>query len=349
MRSQRRQHPSPEAGHVAARPRPACTVLNRALFSCATLLFVLFSPALIHAQFSGPALGANSPVNLPQRITTDPSILYPPAREIILGRGDQIVVHLFGTADFSPPTRISLDGSVQVPLLGIVPVAGLTLHQAQRLIADDLIAAGMYRDPQVNIQLTDSPNQIITVVGEVHGVVPVMGSKRLYDVIAASGGLPATASHIITINRPGIDEPIVVDLGADPARSAQSNVPVFAGDTVIVARVGVVYVLGAFQTQGAIPIQQNAPLTLMQVAALGGGPGFQGKLSDLRLIRTIGVERRVVHVDLDKVIKGQAPDPVLQADDIVFLPTSSFKAAIKVGGIGTLLGVISLLIFSIRQ
>ncbi len=336
-------------GHVLVRLRPTRNILTRSKISCALLLFVLLPPVLLHAQFSGPALGANSPVNLPQRITTDPAILYPAAREIILGRGDQIVVHLFGTVDFAPATRISLDGSVQVPLLGIVPVAGLTLHQAERLIADDLIAAGMYRDPQVNIQLTDSPNQIVTIVGEVHGVVPVLGSKRLYDVIAASGGLPATASHTITINRPGIDQPIVIDLGVDPARSAWSDVPVFAGDTIIVARIGVVYVLGAFQTQGAIPIQQNAPLTLMQVAALGGGPGFQGKLSDLRLIRTVGVERRVVHVDLDKVIKGQAPDPVLQADDIVFLPTSSLKAAIKVGGIGTLLGVISLLIFTIRQ
>ncbi len=349
MRSRPRQHAFPPVGHGLVRLRPTGRVRTRSFLPFALLLLFLVFPVLIHAQFSGPALGANSPVNLPQKITTDPAILYPAAREIILGRGDQIVVHLFGTVDFAPATRISLDGSVQVPLLGIVPVAGLTLHQAERLIADDLIAAGMYRDPQVNIQLTDSPNQIITVVGEVHGVVPVLGSKRLYDVIAASGGLPATASHIITINRPGLDQPIVVDLGADPARSARSDVPLFAGDTVIVARVGVVYVLGAFQTQGAIPIQQNAPLTLMQVAALGGGPGFQGKLSDLRLIRTVGVERRVVHVDLDKVIKGQAPDPVLQADDIVFLPTSSLKAAIKVGGIGTLLGVISLLIFTIRQ
>jgi polysaccharide export outer membrane protein len=40
------------------------------------------------------------------------------------------------------------------------------------------------------------------------------------------------------------------------------------------------------------------------------------------------------------------PDPVLQADDIVFLPTSSVKAAIKVGGLGTLLGVISIMLFA---
>ncbi len=92
------------------------------------------------------------------------------------------------------------------------------------------------------------------------------------------------------------------------------------------SRVGVVYLLGAFKTQGAIPMVQNAPLTLMQLAAVGGGPGFEGKYNDLRLIRTTGSTRTVVRVDLKKVIQGQEADPVLQPDDIVFLPTSNMKA-----------------------
>ncbi len=181
-----------------------------------------------------------------------------------------------------------------------------------------------------------------------HGVVPVVGQKRLFDVLSAAGGLPATASHIITINRPGVAQPIVVDLGTDPARSAQANVPVFPRDTIVVSRVGVVYLLGAFKNQGAIPLQQNSPLTLMQAAALGGGPGFEGKLTDLRIIRTMGLDRKVVQVDIKKVMNGKAPDPVLQADDIVFLPTNPMKAAIKSGGLGTLIGIASILVVAFR-
>jgi polysaccharide export outer membrane protein len=49
------------------------------------------------------------------------------------------------------------------------------------------------------------------------------------------------------------------------------------------------------------------------------------------------------------VINGKAPDPVLQPEDIIFLPTSSMKAAIKSGGIGTLLGIISILIVAVQQ
>ena len=163
------------------------------------------------------------------------------------------------------------------------------------------------------------------------------------------GGLPPTASHIITINRYGAAEPIVIDLGTDPAKSALINIPIFPRDTIIVPRVGVVYLLGAFKTQGAIPMQQNAPLTLMKVAALSGGPGFEGRYNDLRIIRTTGTNRQVVRVDISKVINGKVPDPVLQAEDIIFLPTNPMKSAIKNGGVGTILGIVSILILAIQQ
>jgi polysaccharide export outer membrane protein len=87
----------------------------------------------------------------------------------------------------------------------------------------------------------------------------------------------------------------------------------------------------------------------MQVAAIGGGPGFEGKYNDLRIIRTAGLDRKVVHVDIKKVINGKEPDPVLEADDIIFLPTDSMKAAIKSGGISTLMGIASILILAVRQ
>lgn len=319
-----------------------------ALAIAATIFVFCLSSLPARAQFSGPALGISAPANTPLEPTTDPAILYPASRDIILVRGDLLSIHLFGTADYQPEARISLDGTIQLPLIGNLHVDGLTIHQAQDLIAKRLTSAGMYRDPQVNIQLTEAPNQSVTVTGEAHGVVPVAGQKRLFDVLAIAGGLPATASHVITIDRPGVAQPIVVDLGTDPAHSARANVPVFPGDTVVVSRVGVVYLLGAFKNQGAIPIQQNAPLTLMQAAALGGGPGFEGKLGDLRIVRTVGLDRKVVQVDAGKVIKGEAPDPVLQANDIVLLPTNAMKAAIKSGGMSTLVGLASILVVALR-
>jgi len=306
--------------------------------------FAIGSP-FAQAQFSGPALPSSSAVNLPPVLTTDPAVLYPGNREIRLGPSDLLVVHIYGSVDYNPAVQVSLDGSIQLPLIGNVHVEGLTIHQAERKIADMLISAGMYRDPQVSIQLTESPNQNATLSGEVHGVVPIRGQIRLLDVMAAAGGNPQTASHILTINRPGVDQPIVVDLGTNPARSDKADIPIFPGDTIITPRTGVVYVLGAFKTQGAVPLQQNSPLTLMQLAAMSGGPGWEGKSGDLRLVRTVGTERTFVKVDLKRIMAGKDPDPVLQVDDIVFLPSSAWRSAIKNGGLGTVFGITNLLLY----
>jgi polysaccharide export outer membrane protein len=313
------------------------------------------------AQFSGPGLGASTPINPPFTITTDRAILYPASRDVYLWHDDLISVHIFENPDYAPTVRVSLDGTIQLPLVGTVKVEGLSLHQAQDLITQKLVSAGMYRDPQVSIQIVESPNQTATVIGELHGIVAIIGERRLYDVLSAvgggggfsttattvvvgGGGLPNTASHVITINRPGVAQPITVDLGTDPAKSAEADIPIFPRDTIVVPRVGVVYLLGAFKTQGAIPLTQNSPMTLMKVAALTGGSGFEGKQGDLRIIRSVGTGRQVVRVDLKKIVNGEAPDPVLQPEDIVFLPTNSMKAAIKNGGIGTLLGIVSILL-----
>jgi len=100
---------------------------------------------------------------------------------------------------------------------------------------------------------------------------------------------------------------------------------------------------GAFSRQGAVPLDQATPLTLLQVASLSGGINFEGRYADLRLIRTVGTERKVVKVDIKKVRNGRAPDPVLQANDIVFLPTDAMKATMKNLGVGGVLGIVSLL------
>ena len=155
----------------------------------------------------------------------------------------------------------SLDGTLQLPLIGVVSVRGLTIDRAENLIAQKLKTAGMYNDPQVTIQIIESTNGVITISGEAHAVVPASSERGLLEVIAAAGGLPITASHTIVIDRPGVEKPIVVDLGNDPLHSKEVNVPLYPGDTVVVSRVGVIYMLGEFKTPGVIPIQQNSPLT----------------------------------------------------------------------------------------
>ncbi len=319
------------------------------------------------AQFTGPAL--TIPDRASERLvpTTDPALLNPTLGDMQIGTGDLLGVSIFGVLNFAPPARVSADGSIQLPLIGVLKVGGLTTHETEILIADRLKSAGMYKDPQVTVQLAESVNQFAVVTGEIHGVVPILGPRRLLEVLAtatgvnpanssgavstqaATTGFPLTASHTITILRQGVAKPIIVNLGSDPARSAEANVLILPHDLIIVSRVGVVYILGAFTKQGAIALDQSTPLTLLQATTLSGGLGYEGRYEDLRIIRTVGLERKVVTVNVKKVMRGTAPDPILQADDIVFLPTNIIKAGIKGGGIGTLANLADLAIIAITQ
>jgi polysaccharide export outer membrane protein len=262
---------------------------------------------------------------------------------VVLTVGDMITIHLFSDPKYSPVVRINNDGTVLLPLIGIVHLEGLSVTQAERLIAEKLDSDGMYRDPQVTLQITEGPNAVVTVIGEIHSVVPVVGSRHLLDVLSTAGGLPPTASHVITINRPGVAKPIVVDLGTDPLLSSLGNIPVFPGDTIVVSRIGIVYMLGAFASaSGTIPLNAYTPLTLTEATALSGGIKWEGRFNDLRIIRTVGDRRTVAVYNIKKVLDGKAPDPILQPNDIVYLPPVPFKQLIESGGLGTVLGIVDL-------
>jgi protein involved in polysaccharide export with SLBB domain len=209
-------------------------------------------------------------------------MLYP-GEDFHLDPGDLILVHVF-MQDYSQTVRLGADGSVHLPFIGSVPLQDLTVRAAQALIADRLRAGGFYKDPEVTIQVLDTVNGSVLVTGEVHSIVPVSTERSLREVLLIAGGLPATASHTVKIVRPGMAEPIVIDLGTDLAASSTANFPVHPHDIIQISRASVVYVLGAFQHQGAVPLDQATPLTLLQVASLSGGINFEGRYADLRLM-----------------------------------------------------------------
>jgi polysaccharide export outer membrane protein len=296
------------------------------------------------AQDSGPLPGATAAqaATSPATPYANQSMLYP-GEDFHLGPGDLISVHVF-MQEYSQTARLGSDGSVKLPFIGSVPLEGLTVRATQMLIAERLRAGEFYKNPEVTIQVLDTVNGSVIVTGEVHAIVPVSTERSLREVLLIAGGLPVTASHTVKIVRPGMVEPIVVDLGTDLAASSTASLPIHPHDIIQISRASVVYVLGAFAHQGAVPLDQATPLTLLQVAALSGGINFEGRYADLRLIRTVGSERKVVKVDMKKVRDGRAPDPLLQANDIIFLPTDEMKATLKSLGTGGLIGLAALLL-----
>ena len=305
------------------------------------------------AVTSGVTSGVN-PVQTTAPATAAPTsqlqnqaMLYP-GEDFLLGPGDLITVRVFGSFDYNVTVRVGLDGTVELPYIGSISLQGDSVRKAQTKIEDRLRTGGFFMNPDVIIQVLDTVNGSVTITGEVHTTVPVTTERSLRDVLLAAGGLPANASHTVKIVRPVPGQPgqtqvISVELGADLAASETANIPVHPHDIIQITRASVVYVLGAFKQQGSVPLDQSMPLTLIRLAALSGGVNFEGKYEDLRLIRTVDSKPMVVQVDIKKVLNGKAPDPILQADDIVFLPTNNMKGILKNLGVGGVIGIVTLL------
>ncbi len=283
---------------------------------------------------------AQGPIPLPMG---NQSMLYP-GEDFLLSPGDLLTVHVFGDQSYQPTVRVGLDGNVVLPYLGVLHLQGLTIREARQSITDGLRAGKYYRNPEISILVMESQNGSVTISGEVRATVPVTGQRRLLDVLSAAGGLPLNASHTVRITRPGMADPIVVNLGPDMTRSEAADLPIFPKDIITVARAGVVYALGAFTHQGSVPLDQASPLTLLQLVALSGGAGFEGKFEDLRIIRADGDGRKMLQVDFKKIRDGKATDPILQANDIVFLPTNGMKAIVKSMGTSGVVSLASILV-----
>jgi len=88
--------------------------------------------------------------------------------EYLLAPGDILKISVFKNPDLSVDVRVSESGSIAYPLIGGVPISGLTLPAAERKIAQMLKDGGFVVNPQVNILLTQAFGNLVSVIGEVN-------------------------------------------------------------------------------------------------------------------------------------------------------------------------------------
>lgn len=309
---------------------------------------VSFSGSAGYAQYAGPAITSSSPVaGAPDSAMNveygDIKILPGDVISIVTAGIPELTTTLMSsTGSISgipssavPGLRVGPKGQVELPYLGSVVLAGLTPSEAAAYLRTALKERGILVDPQVSVELMDSPTRVITMIGEVAkpAPIPAFGQLRLLDAISACGGFTPLASHTVTVRRRGLPDPITVEFGVDPKMSSQSNIPLMAGDTVIVPRVGNVFVVGEVKTAEAFPLSTNTPITVMRAISMAGGLKYSAALSKARIIRTTADNQHVeIRLDLKKLMNGKEQDIALVSDDVLFIPANTFKNTVSSGG-----------------
>jgi polysaccharide export outer membrane protein len=255
------------------------------------------------------------------------SATVPDQSAITIGPGDMFDLTVFDVPELVLKVRVDSSGGVSLPLLGDLKLAGMTVRDSQRLIARELVARQLVKDPQVSLFIEEFATQGITVYGEVNtpGVYPLMGPHRLYDAISMAGGLTMKAGRTVTILHAGQREhPEVITL-SNESSIGHADVRVYPGDTIIVSKTGVVYVLGEVNKPGAFLLENNTSMSLLKATALAGGTTKVASLKNALILKESPQGPLETKVSLDKIAHAKAEDLQLHAEDILFVPLSNLK------------------------
>lgn len=247
--------------------------------------------------------------------------------------GSSVDVRVFEEPDLDGTYRLDSDGNISLPLAGPIQLQSRTLREAESAIGSQLIADQILKTAHVIVDLDEYSAENITVLGEVSfpGRFPVLGPRSLMDMLVQAGGETQLAGNEIVIHRLGQPSATVesIHYGRDDNNSAALSTMIDPGDSVLVKRAGIVYVLGAVNRPGGYVMQESGELNVDEAIALAAGTSIEAKLSGIRIFRKQADGSLIeIAVSYSKINSGSETPLRLNAQDIVYVPPSALKTAL---------------------
>jgi len=262
---------------------------------------------------------------------TPPEAAAQPAEAYRIGPKDLIHVEVFEVPALTGELRVSEAGSVDLPLIGEVEVAGQTPSELAETLKQ-LLEARYVQRASVRVEIREFRSRPISVVGAVRNPGPLAfpGRWTLLEALTAAGGLADRHGSVIYVLRTasnGLRDRLAIEVTdllvrADP----KANIPILPNDMINVpVPVPItLFCLGEVARPGALEFMSNERITVLAAIARAGG------LTD-RASNTILIKRRdpsgresVIQVDYKKIISDEQPDLALEPNDVVVVKASFF-------------------------
>jgi polysaccharide export outer membrane protein len=352
-----------ESGSVILRVNSFCKSFSVTHIVLVLAFFLLATPALGQALGNGnsqpsPQLQSSAEIN--QRLAEARENLAASTKEsrgseYRIGPDDLLSISVFEAPEMNCNVRVSAGGEISLQLLGAVHAAGLTPRELESVLQGMLRRTYM-KDPHVGVFVQELQSHPVSVVGAVKmpGVFQIRGTKTVIELLSMAEGLTDDAGETViimhgaafakdyspptaTLQKNVEIEEVNLKKLLESSASAL-NVSVRPGDIVKVPRAGIVYVVGEVQKPGGFVLQNNENISVLQALALAMGPTHTSAISQSRIIRTDPAtgERIEIPMNLGKILSGKAPDRLLQAKDIVFVPNSAAKSELYKGSVAAL-------------
>ena len=239
--------------------------------------------------------------------------------EYPIGPGDTIRILVYQNPDLTLETRVTENGTITFPLIGVVRIGGMTIAAAETTIANALKAGGFIKQPQVTVVPTQIRSNQISVLGQVGhpGRFPLETfNTRLSEMIAIAGGISLTGADVAVLTGMRDGKPFRAEIDIATMfldNKLQEDLIVAGGDVIYVHRMPMFYIYGEVQRPGSYRVERG--MTIRQALAQGGGPTVRGTERRLTLFRRNGNNMTETSPNLNNPVR---PDDVLYVGESLF-------------------------------
>ncbi|MBT9329478.1 polysaccharide biosynthesis/export family protein [Paracidobacterium acidisoli] len=273
-----------------------------------------------------------------------------PTESLLIGPGDLLHVSVLSESELERRARVRDSGDVALPLIGNVSVKGLTPADAAAAIAEQYRKGNFLKHPEVSVLIEEYATQSVAVLGQIArpGAIQLATPRSLIDVLSMAGGLTETADRHITLHRAGKDgDTVQVYLPNNAAQDLHADVMVYPGDTVIVPKAGIIYVLGDVGRPGGYVMQNDSKMTVLEAIAMAAGAGKTASDRKIRLIHNADGQYVELDLPLRAMENGKQPDVALHPSDVLYVPFS-FAKNVAMGSTSILAAASTALIYADR-
>ena len=220
----------------------------------------------------------------------------------VIGPGDQLKMLMWGRINNTLNLTVGRDGSVSIPEIGPLQVAGLNFAQTKKLIEDH---AGQITGVKVDVTMGKLKTIQVFVVGEVAqpGAYTVSALSHVSNALSAAGGITKIGSLRKVELRRGNQLVRVIDLySLLLAGNEQGDEQLQPGDVIFVPVIGpVVGMIGDVKRPAIYELGRSGE-PLNSVIKLGGGISAFGYSQRVQVERVDAHEKRIaLDVDLNDI------------------------------------------------
>src|SRR5258708_6002002 len=215
------------------------------MFSCKkqTIVSALFCWLLAAGVLADAAVAQAPTANLKAADNAPPSAADTKTPEVvpqgyIVGESDVIRVNVWKEPDVSQTVVVRTDGSISLPLINEVKVAGMTPMQIQVLVAEKL--KSFLNSPQVTVTVMEIHSKRAFITGEVArpGGYSLNTETTVLQLIAQAGGFTVFPNRDrIVVLRLEDGKPVRLRFKYKEVvhgKNTEQNIALHAGDTVVV-------------------------------------------------------------------------------------------------------------------